>query len=235
MPLLGKAVVAIWNDITAEGRETFIEWHNREHIPERVAITGFRRGRRYVAESGAPEYYTLYEADDGAVLVSDEYLARLNNPTPWTKQATSAFRNTLRGICEVVTSIGQGDGGHMLTLRFDAAAGRRDELMAHLAGRLADIHRLQGICGAHLCIADAASSGIETAERKGRQVDVPNWVVMVEGCSRAAVEEAGRQLPAAMLAARGMAGSLESGLYRLEFSLADAAGDQLHANGRKES
>lgn len=38
MSLLGKAVVAIWNDILPEGRDNFIEWHNREHIPERVSV-----------------------------------------------------------------------------------------------------------------------------------------------------------------------------------------------------
>lgn len=54
MSLLGKAVVAIWNDILPEGRDNFIEWHNREHIPERVSIPGFLRGRRYIAEQGVP-------------------------------------------------------------------------------------------------------------------------------------------------------------------------------------
>ncbi len=53
MSLLGKAVVAIWNDILPEGRDNFIEWHNREHIPERVSIPGFLRGRRYIAEQGS--------------------------------------------------------------------------------------------------------------------------------------------------------------------------------------
>ncbi len=159
---------------------------------------------------------------------------RLNSPTPWTKQATSAFRNTLRGICEVVTSIGLGDGGYLLTLRFDALAGRRDELAAYLANSLINVCGSQGICGAHLCIADAASSGIETAERKGRQVDVPNWVVMVEGCSRAAMEEAARQLSDAMRDAPGIAGACESGVYRLEFSLVDVAMTQQRINGRNE-
>lgn len=81
MSLLGKAVVAIWNDILPEGRENFIEWHNREHIPERVSIPGFLRGRRYIAQQGTPEYFTLYEAADAQVLVGQPYLDRLNNPT----------------------------------------------------------------------------------------------------------------------------------------------------------
>src|SRR3954451_16430747 len=106
MSLLGGAVVAIWNDITPEGRDNFIEWHNREHIPERVAIPGFLRGRRYRADEGAPEYFTLYEARDSDVLVGADYLERLNNPTPWTKEATAHFRNTVRGVCTNVFSAG---------------------------------------------------------------------------------------------------------------------------------
>ena len=56
MSLAGQAVVAIWNGIAPEGRTEFYEWHNREHMPERVGIPGFRRGRRYIAKYGTPEY-----------------------------------------------------------------------------------------------------------------------------------------------------------------------------------
>src|SRR4051794_29364351 len=132
MSLLGGAVVAIWNDITTEGRENFIEWHNREHIPERVAIPGFHRGRRYVAEEGAPEYFTLYEARDTDVLIDEPYLQRLNNPTPWTKTSTAHFRNTLRGVCATVYSRGTGEGAWLLTLRFDAEPARVQALRSLL-------------------------------------------------------------------------------------------------------
>ncbi len=46
--LLGAGVVLVWNDITEQGREQFYDWHDKEHIPERLAIPGFRRGRRYI-------------------------------------------------------------------------------------------------------------------------------------------------------------------------------------------
>jgi hypothetical protein len=49
MGLLGKGVLAIWNGIAPEAEEDFVAWHVREHIPERVALSGFLRGRRYVA------------------------------------------------------------------------------------------------------------------------------------------------------------------------------------------
>jgi hypothetical protein len=71
-------------------------------VPITVAarLTGFLRGRRYVAEHGTPEYFTLYEAASASVLTGPAYLERLNSPTPWTKTSTADFRNTVRGVCQ---------------------------------------------------------------------------------------------------------------------------------------
>ena len=69
-------VVAIWHDLLPEAKDDFYEWHNREHMPERVGIPGFRRGRRYVAIEGAPEYFNLYEADSPEMLGGPDYLER---------------------------------------------------------------------------------------------------------------------------------------------------------------
>ena len=102
MSLAGQAVVAIWNGIAPEGRTEFYEWHNREHMPERVGIPGFRRGRRYIAKYGAPEFFTLYEATGTDVLAGPHYLERLNNPTPLTRHVIPKyFHNMVRGVCEV--------------------------------------------------------------------------------------------------------------------------------------
>ena len=86
MSLAGTGVVTIWHDLLPEAKDDFNEWHNREHMPERVGISGFRRGRRYVAVSGGPEYFNLYEADSPEVLGGQDYLNRLNSPTDWTKR-----------------------------------------------------------------------------------------------------------------------------------------------------
>jgi hypothetical protein len=49
MSLAGTGVVAIWHDLLPEAKNEFYEWHNREHMPERAGIPGFRRGRRFIA------------------------------------------------------------------------------------------------------------------------------------------------------------------------------------------
>src|SRR5437764_68143 len=81
----GKGAVAIWNDITPEWRAEFYAWHGSQHMPERAGIAGFLRGRRYVALEGSPEFFTLYETVSPRTVTSPDYLARLNDPTPWTK------------------------------------------------------------------------------------------------------------------------------------------------------
>ncbi len=89
--LLGNAAVLIWNDVAPEGRDQFYRWHDREHIPERLALPGFLRGRRLACTGHSPEWLTIYEADDLDVLTSPEYLARLNAPTPATTATLQAL------------------------------------------------------------------------------------------------------------------------------------------------
>ena len=171
MSLAGQAVVAIWNGIAPEGRTEFYEWHNREHMPERVGIPGFRRGRRYIAKYGTPEYFTLYEADSRRSAGG----AGLSQPAEQSDAVDAARSADLlpryaRGICRVKLSLGVGQGGCMLTLRFGAEDGREAELEQHLRHTalppLADIVLVSGV---HLCIADQAGSGIKTAEKRRPQ------------------------------------------------------------------
>ena len=136
MSLAGTGVVAIWHDLEPDARSDFYEWHNREHMPERVGIPGFRRGRRYLAISGTPEFFNLYEADTPEVLSGRDYLDRLNSPTPWTKRVVPSFRNVARSICRVAFSDGVGSGGVMLTMRFDVAAAHRAFAVEALANRV---------------------------------------------------------------------------------------------------
>ena len=189
-------------------------------MPERVGIPGFRRGRRYSAKYGHPEFFTLYEADSAEVLVGQDYLGRLNNPTPWTRKVPPTyFRDTSRGICRVKLSLGVGQGGFMLTLRFGATEGREDELEKYLRHTalppLADIVLVSGV---HLAIADQAGSRIETAEKKGRPVDgIPSWLVMIEAGTAEAADEACDKLLASDLAKHGAAPETERGLYMLQY------------------
>jgi hypothetical protein len=181
--LAGTGAVAIWHDIAPEGRSAFYAWHGDEHMPERVAIPGFARGRRYIAIEGAPEFFNHYETATPAVLTGADYLARLNAPTPRTVAAVRHFRDVARGLCEVAASNGEGQGGLIATYRYDVDAARATNHRARMAAALARCAREDGIAGAHLLIASAEASAMDTAERKARgsATVVPRWIALIEG------------------------------------------------------
>jgi hypothetical protein len=222
--LVGEAFVAIWHDIVPEGKTAYYEWHNREHIPERLSLAGFRRGRRYIAERGAPEYFNLYEVDTMDILTGEEYLTRLNNPTPLTQQSLPYFRNVSRSLCRTVGSMGCGDGGIIMTWQLAAREGLETELRRYLQEQaLPAVFARPGVVGAHTGVADFAASQIMTEERKGRGTHtlVPSWVVLVEGISLAALEAAAKpDLEAETLQLHGAGTTIQTGIYRLETSLA---------------
>lgn len=218
MALSGEGAVCIWNDISAEGRDAFYAWHLGEHMPERVGIPGFRRGRRYIAadHETAPEFFTLYEADSPEVLVGQDYLARLENPTPWTKRATAGFRNTSRALTRVHASHGPGAGGILATIRFAGGAEAAETLRHALAVEvLPGLAAQPQITGAHLCLTNAGASAAKTAESRDRTdiLGAPEGAVLIEGCNPDPVRAAARKCLAHPALADRKA---VLGVYRLE-------------------
>lgn len=192
--LAGEGAVAIWNDIAEAGRAQFYAWHLHEHMPERVGIPGFLRGRRYRAADKAtqPEFFTLYETLTFQVIQGTDYLARLNEPTEWTRAATAHFQATTRSLTRVVTSHGVGSGGALLTVRFDIPEDAQQVAVPSLTSALEAAARLPRISGAHLLCSDAGTSGQSTAESKGRKdlLAPARWVLLLEACDIAAFDEA---------------------------------------------
>lgn len=219
MSLAGEGTVSIWHDIAPDGREDFYAWHTHEHMPERVGIPGFRRGRRYIAVRGEPEFFTLYEAATLETLGGQDYQGRLNSPTPWTMRAVKHFRDVARAIQRVRHSAGPGIGGHLLTLRLEAGNAERTvrALCEEVLPRLGTV---PGVTGVHLCEADAALSGIQTKEKESRTggTEVPGLTLMVEASGPDLLDRVeAEHLAQARLAEFGLDGEPKSGLYRLEY------------------
>ncbi len=222
MSLAGEGLIAIWNGVVAEARDDTYEWHNREHMPERVGIAGFRRGRRYRAIDADIEFFTLYETDTPLVHTGSDYTARLNAPTPWTQRSIRGALDTSRSLCRVAASFGVGQGGLLVTYRYNVAPGRENahrDLLAHqVLPVLADA---PGVVGAHLAIADRAASAIETAEKKDiAKPLVPNWVILVEGGSEAPplLAACDAALPEKRLIEAGAIAPVRRGLYQLQYT-----------------
>jgi hypothetical protein len=214
MALLGTAAVLVWNDVAEEGRRQFYEWHDKEHIPERLSIPGFRRGRRYAKSGHSPQWFTMYEARDAGVVTSREYLARLDAPTEATTRALAHFRNTSRAVCRIARSAGSSSGGYALTLRLSARGA--DALSRFASSELfPDLLAMTGIVACHLFVADETASRTPTAEARTRAFDVPSWVLLVEATTSWGAEDALRVI-APRLSALGAAFRDDAAVYALE-------------------
>ncbi len=122
--LKGSGLLSLWNGVDANRREEYDLWHTREHVPERLAIPGMLRARRYHRGEGPlPEYLTLYELENTGVLDGEPYRALLQNPTPWSRSMRPSFRGFFRVGHRVELSRGGGLGGALMASVFaDAAA-----------------------------------------------------------------------------------------------------------------
>jgi hypothetical protein len=198
--MLGRAAVAMWWDVAPERKAEWEDWHSSEHMPERVAIPGFLRGSRWIAESGEPSYFVLYEATKLGAITGGAYVERLNNPTPWSLKMMPLHRNMVRSLCRVRAGFGGGLGQAMATVRFSP---RQREALPELQER-------KGVTGVRL-LQSQPTAGPPTAEQEIRGGDAhADWVLLVCGYDVEAVRAAAGEyrLPGAV-----------EGLYRLAFSM----------------
>ncbi|WP_406854350.1 hypothetical protein ABEG18_17590 [Alsobacter sp. KACC 23698] len=169
--LMGQGALVNWGGVVAEQEDDYNMWHSREHMPERLAVPGFRRGRRGVAVDGTPaalKYFMMYEAVDADIFISAPYLARLNDPTPWTRRILSAYIAPSRTICRVVATRGHGAGGWLATLQLRQVD--RAKLRAWSQGDWIDgVMAQNGVLGAHALEGDPQLGQQPTAEKTFRE------------------------------------------------------------------
>jgi hypothetical protein len=90
----------------------------QEHIPERLAVPGFRTAQRYEAIAADRAFFTYYEVDSPGVLVDPAYTARLADPTPLTRSIMPHFRGMVRSVFAEVVREGGGVGGALVVARY---------------------------------------------------------------------------------------------------------------------
>lgn len=192
MPLKGQGFLIIWHDIRAEGEADYNLWHTREHMPERLGVPGFLRGRRGVDWSrDKHRYLTLYEGETLAVFGSPAYLERLNDPTPWSRRVQPSFLNFIRSGCEIAASVGRGVGGAMATLRIPFGEAGEAGFRA-AAPRLAErLLGLEGASAVHLGVSRPEATGARTRETELRGTSRDgafDAVAIVDGVGRRELE-----------------------------------------------
>jgi hypothetical protein len=112
-----EGLLAIWHDVLA-GREAEVtHWYNIEHHPERLSVDGFLSAHRYRLAGGeGRQFLSLYRTRNPAVLSSAAYRARLESPTPRTREIMPTYRNMTRTVCRLALQQGMPEGGHLATL-----------------------------------------------------------------------------------------------------------------------
>lgn len=229
--LLGGGVLAIWSDIDAENEDDFNNWYAHQHLPERIGIPGFVRGRRFRTAPGVEprpgaKYFTLYETESIEALASESYMLRLNNPTEWTMKMVPLFRNGNRTACRVTTSEGQGIGGYAGTIEFGPENGKENGLREWLRSDAIPsvLEKRPNLVAIHLMEADEATTRAkdQTEESKSAAVRGPlaRWVLLVEGMFDTAVKDACHELTAGM-PAHGATDDVHVGRYQLLISLSE--------------
>jgi hypothetical protein len=117
--MTAPGILAIFNDV-APGREAEFEaWFQGEHLEERLAVPGFLYGRRHEAIAASSGFFNFYVVKSPAVLTSEPYLARLDDPTPMTKRVMSGmFANMNRTVCTRAARRGAFRGAYAATARY---------------------------------------------------------------------------------------------------------------------
>ena len=226
MALLGSAAMLLSFDVEAGAIEEHDRWHTHEHLPERLSVPGFRRGTRWLATEGRPRYMVLYEVESLATLASEPYLARLDNPTPWTTRMMRHYIGMSRGLCTVAGSFGFGQGGTAALIRFSPEASRSVSLNRWLLEEaLPGVPAMPGLGSAHLL--QGAQPAAMTNEQRIRGADRGvDSALIITGYDESAVVACRDELCAeGGLPVRG-ARELSCAAYRLSYSLSST---EVHA------
>lgn len=179
MALVGQAALAMWWDMAPALRPEFEHWHTHEHLPERLAIPGFRRASRWSCAEDGEGFFVLYELADHSVLSSPAYLARLNAPTPWSKRMMPHHRQMVRCQCLVLESRGGIAARQLLTLRLSPQAGREHALRSALAAKANAWVGEPGVAGVHL-LRHEAPPLLATEEQRIRGLAdrAADWILL---------------------------------------------------------
>jgi hypothetical protein len=223
--VVSDGLLAFWADVDEPYLLRYQQWHNCEHIPERVSIPGFLVGRRYRASNAERMFFMFYETVDIGVLTSEAYVGALNRPTPWTRESLQHFRRPLRNAYRRIHTAGEPpplEAPYLAMYRFNAGAG---EGFAGAQRWIDAVAASQPVLRARLYELDRDASSVQTAERNiyrsepGKQ----RYLALLE-CTRPdpweaeGWREAERSLPAAQRA-EGLLEDADRESYWVEYVL----------------
>jgi hypothetical protein len=212
----GRGILAIFNDVRAGREAEFEAWFQGEHLQERLAVPGFLFGRRHEAIAASSAYFNYYVVESPAVLTSEPYLERLDNPTPMTRRIMAeVFSNMRRTVCERVARRGAFRGAYVVTARYLAA----QPDIAALTGKLDALVKDTAIAGGEIWQAlDQARMPVSEEERLRGGDQTIKGALVVDTLRQAEAEKLAERL------SRELSGA-DVGLYRVLCSIGCDAGN----------
>lgn len=126
-----KALLGVWMDPSPEREDDLNRWYAEEHLPDRLSMPGWLRGRRYLSLEGEHKYVALYDLEDLGALSSAKYREAQANSTPWTRQVVDNLRGFTRTEYELVQALGESPKGgapYALLVRLETEAVHDAEL-----------------------------------------------------------------------------------------------------------
>ena len=204
-----------------------MEWHTREHMPERISIPGFSLAKRLINHDlNAYQYGTIYCGDELEVFRSSAYLKRLNNPTDWTLRVQPAFQNFLRIACERLASSGFGEGGAVATVRLNLSDGADEARLRAAAKPMTDaLLKIKGACCTHVGLAHVEVTDVKTRETELRpEMNEKTFdaLVIVEGSGRPELEAVVSEIENTITSAECNIGSPVTLVHDLAYHLSDS-------------
>jgi hypothetical protein len=212
----------MWWSVAHAMRAEFEDWHSHEHFPERMSIPGFLRGSRWASLSEGDEgFFVMYELESYETLTSAPYLARLNDPTRWSKKMMPHHRSMVRSQCRVGASYGGGIAQSMATTRLSPRRGADQTLRDGLRDILDSLPGIPGITGAHLLQTQTPELATTLEQRiRGGADGVADWILLISAYDRGALADVMfTQFSEKSLADQGAEPDQLTTLYRLSYCM----------------
>lgn len=207
------AMLAIWSDIGQDNETDYLHWLTREHTSERVSTPSFIAVR--VFRSGHADkcrYLICYDLENSGVVNSPAYVAKLNDPTPWSKRIMPLLGGFRRGGGSIRARAGIGQAAIAAPIIFPTDCPVNvDETVDQLA-------RQDAISSVCLLEVDRDKTAVPTREKSMRANDQSfSGLLLIEGLNEANVSAAANTLRS--LVPAEFAGVFDGVLYRQIFSL----------------
>jgi hypothetical protein len=117
-----SAFLIFANDVDPAQREAYESWHGGHHVPQRLTVPGILSATRYRAAAGrSPEYLTVYDLAEIAVLDRPAYRRLAEQPDAVTQAMRPHLHNPLRLACHALTAADCAHQQVLVMLRMPAA------------------------------------------------------------------------------------------------------------------